>query len=131
MWYSFSGESYKYNMASPLPAQRNLTPPPSFYPQQPVSVFSDNIPNNRNYQRIYSSTSGGLSDIGSASTRTNRADINVWSIVVGNLQKNPRRNMGYFWSKNQHRIFITKYQVLVFAPCNVLFLCQWLSTLSR
>ncbi|KAF3326919.1 GTP-binding protein [Carex littledalei] len=73
---SFSGESYKYNMAAPLPAQRNLTPPPSFYPQQPVSVFSDNIPNNRNYQRLYSSTSG-LPDIGSASTRTNRADINV------------------------------------------------------
>ncbi|KAJ4784354.1 Ras-related small GTP-binding family protein [Rhynchospora pubera] len=73
---SFSGESHKYNMAAPLPAQRNLTPPPSFYPQQPVSVFSDNIPNNRSYQRLYSPTSG-RPDIGSAATRTNRADINV------------------------------------------------------
>lgn len=76
MWYSFSGESYKYNMAAPLPAQRNLTPPPSFYPQQPVSVFSDNIPNNRNYQRLYSSSSG-LPDFGGATARTSRVDINV------------------------------------------------------
>ncbi|KAI5588061.1 hypothetical protein BDE02_05G070800 [Populus trichocarpa] len=35
---SLAGDSYKYNMLPPLPAQRNLTPPPTLYPQQPVSV---------------------------------------------------------------------------------------------
>lgn len=33
-----SSDPYKYNMLPPLPAQRNLTPPPTLYPQQPVSV---------------------------------------------------------------------------------------------
>ena len=34
---SISGDPYKYNTLPPLPAQRNLTPPPTLYPQQPVS----------------------------------------------------------------------------------------------
>ncbi|KAF2284237.1 hypothetical protein GH714_020026 [Hevea brasiliensis] len=32
-----TGDPYKYNMLPPLPAQHNLTPPPTLYPQQPVS----------------------------------------------------------------------------------------------
>ncbi|KAJ3694126.1 hypothetical protein LUZ60_009606 [Juncus effusus] len=71
---SYSGESYKYNMAAPLPAQRNLTPPPSFYPQQPMSaLLTDTNNNTRNYQRLFSPAP----EIGSSTTKSNRADINV------------------------------------------------------
>ncbi|KAF7840037.1 small GTPase LIP1 [Senna tora] len=35
---SQSGESYKYNMLQTFSAQRNVTPPPTFYPQQHLSV---------------------------------------------------------------------------------------------
>ncbi|KAK8644491.1 hypothetical protein V6N13_123797 [Hibiscus sabdariffa] len=35
---SLSGDPYDYSRLPPLPAQRNLTPPPTLYPQQPVSV---------------------------------------------------------------------------------------------
>ncbi|KAG9131693.1 hypothetical protein Leryth_009431 [Lithospermum erythrorhizon] len=31
------GDPYKYNVIPPLPAQRNLTPPPTLYPQHPMS----------------------------------------------------------------------------------------------
>ncbi|KAJ7956922.1 Ras-related small GTP-binding family protein [Quillaja saponaria] len=65
---SFSGDPYKYNMLPPLPAQRNLTPPPTLYPQQPVSV-------SENYSFPRFSLSGS-SEI-SSSTRSKRSDINV------------------------------------------------------
>ncbi|KAM6563667.1 hypothetical protein CsatB_023665 [Cannabis sativa] len=65
---SFSGDPYKYNMLPPLPAQRNLTPPPTLYPQQPVSVSE-----NYNLPRF---ALNGSSEIGSAA-RSRRSDINV------------------------------------------------------
>ncbi|KAL6905465.1 hypothetical protein ACP4OV_003066 [Aristida adscensionis] len=65
---SYGGQSYKYNGVAPLPAQRNLTPPPTLYPQQPMSSSSENY----RYHRFSSSSipdgSGG---------RTSRADINI------------------------------------------------------
>ncbi|XP_027366291.1 small GTPase LIP1 [Abrus precatorius] len=61
-------DPYKYNMLPPLPAQRNLTPPPTLYPQQPVSV-------SENYSFPRFSLSGS-SEI-STSARTKRSDINV------------------------------------------------------
>ncbi|XP_020241445.1 small GTPase LIP1 isoform X2 [Asparagus officinalis] len=64
---SLGSDAYKYNAVPPLPAQRNLTPPTTLYPQQPFSV-SDNY----SFQRLSSS---GLSEIGS--TRSKRSDINV------------------------------------------------------
>ncbi|XP_073110946.1 small GTPase LIP1 [Elaeis guineensis] len=64
---SLSSESYKYNALPPLPAQRNLTPPPTLYPQQPMSTSE-----NYSFQRFSASS---LPDIGS--TRSKRADINV------------------------------------------------------
>ncbi|EOX92299.1 Ras-related small GTP-binding family protein [Theobroma cacao] len=65
---SLSGDPYKYNMLPPLPAQRNLTPPPTLYPQQPVSVTENyNLPR-------FSFT--GSQEI-SSTTRSKRADINV------------------------------------------------------
>ncbi|GKV47498.1 hypothetical protein SLE2022_298530 [Rubroshorea leprosula] len=63
-----SGDPYKYNTLPPLPAQRNLTPPPTLYPQQPVSV-------SENYTLPRFSLSGSQ-EINS-STRSKRADINV------------------------------------------------------
>uniref|UniRef100_A0A7N0VDH3 Uncharacterized protein n=1 Tax=Kalanchoe fedtschenkoi TaxID=63787 RepID=A0A7N0VDH3_KALFE len=38
---SLSDDPYKYNAVPPLPAQRNLMPPPTLYPQQPVSATDD------------------------------------------------------------------------------------------
>ncbi|KAM0945452.1 putative sigma-54 interaction domain, ATP-binding site 1 [Dioscorea sansibarensis] len=64
---SLSGETYKYNVHPPLPAQRNLTPPPTLYPQQPMSVSE-----NYRYPR-YSAT--GLPEV--SSNKSKRADINV------------------------------------------------------
>ncbi|CAL0306624.1 unnamed protein product [Lupinus luteus] len=61
-------DPYNYNMLPPLPAQRNLTPPPTLYPQQPVSV-------SENYSFPRFSLSGS-SEISSAA-RTKRSDINV------------------------------------------------------
>ncbi|XP_057416802.1 small GTPase LIP1 [Lotus japonicus] len=65
---SLSSDPFKYNMLPPLPAQRNLTPPPTLYPQQPVSV-------SENYSFPRFSLSGS-SEI-SSSARTKRSDINV------------------------------------------------------
>ncbi|KAK7358909.1 hypothetical protein VNO77_00850 [Canavalia gladiata] len=65
---SLSSDPYKYNMLPPLPAQRNLTPPPTLYPQQPVSV-------SENYSFPRFSLSGSLEI--STSARTKRSDINV------------------------------------------------------
>ncbi|XP_072965572.1 small GTPase LIP1 [Typha angustifolia] len=58
------GENYKYNVLAPLPAQRNLTPPPTLYPQQPVSASE-----NYSFHRFSAS---GLPEI-----KSSRADINV------------------------------------------------------
>ncbi|TQD74593.1 hypothetical protein C1H46_039865 [Malus baccata] len=65
---SLRADPYKYNMLPPLPAQRNLTPPPTLYPQQPVLV-SENYSLPR-----FSHTS--YSEISSAA-RSKRSDINV------------------------------------------------------
>ncbi|KAF3661749.1 putative WRKY transcription factor 51-like [Capsicum annuum] len=62
---SYIGESYKYNTLPPLPAQRNLTPPPTLYPQQPMST-----PENYSIPRFASTQ-----DINTA--RYKRSDINV------------------------------------------------------
>ncbi|KAL6225319.1 hypothetical protein ACLB2K_004169 [Fragaria x ananassa] len=62
------GDPYKYNMLPPLPAQRNLTPPPTLYPQQPVAVSENySIP-----RFAYSN----YPEIGNAA-RSKRSDINV------------------------------------------------------
>jgi hypothetical protein len=66
---SLSGDPYKYNVLPPLPAQRNLTPPPTLYPQQPVSVSETySLPR-------FSRT--GSQEI-SSNARSKRSDINVW-----------------------------------------------------
>ncbi|KAJ0096766.1 hypothetical protein Patl1_27599 [Pistacia atlantica] len=65
---SFSSDPYKYNMLPPLPAQRNLMPPPTLYPQQPVSV-----PENYSLPRFSLSGSPEISSTG----RSKRTDINV------------------------------------------------------
>ncbi|XP_010520077.1 PREDICTED: uncharacterized GTP-binding protein At5g64813 [Tarenaya hassleriana] len=67
---SLKGDPYKYNMLPPLPAQRNLTPPPTLYPQQPVLTPD-------NYASIprFSLTSAHETNNGSA--RSKRMDINV------------------------------------------------------
>lgn len=72
-WLSFNicrtiGEAYKYNVLPPLPAQRNLTPPPTLYPQQPVLT-----PDNYNIPRFALSGAQELNTI-----RSKRNDINVW-----------------------------------------------------
>ncbi|RLN16688.1 putative GTP-binding protein [Panicum miliaceum] len=64
---SLSGEGFLYNGVVPLLAQRNLAPPPTLNPQQPVSS-SDNY----RYHRFSSSS---LPDVSSG--RTSREDINV------------------------------------------------------
>lgn len=64
---SLVGDPYKYNVLPPLPAQRNLTPPPTLYPQQPVST-----PENYNIPRFALSQAQELSSI-----RSKRTDINV------------------------------------------------------
>ncbi|KAL3649185.1 sphingosine N-acyltransferase subunit lip1 [Castilleja foliolosa] len=66
---SVTGDPYKYNVLPPLlPAQRNLTPPPTLYPQQPMST-----PDNYNIPRFALATSSH--EITSA--RSKRTDINV------------------------------------------------------
>ncbi|MBA0590751.1 hypothetical protein Gorai_019443 [Gossypium raimondii] len=65
---SLSGDPYKYNILPPLPAQRNLTPPPTLYTQQPVSVTE-------NYSLPRFSFTGSQEISGSS--RSKRADISV------------------------------------------------------
>ncbi|KAK9072067.1 hypothetical protein SSX86_008499 [Deinandra increscens subsp. villosa] len=64
------GDPYKYNVLPPLPAQRNLTPPPTLCPQQPVltpeNIYTYNIP------RFNLSGAQELNTI-----RSKRNDINV------------------------------------------------------
>jgi Rab-like protein 3 len=69
---SRTSDPYKYNMLPPLPAQRNLTPPPTLYPQQPVSVSES-----YSFPRFSLSGSSEMS----ASSRTKRSDINVWRSI--------------------------------------------------
>ncbi|XP_047309199.1 small GTPase LIP1 isoform X2 [Impatiens glandulifera] len=64
---SLVGDSYNYKALPPLPAQRNLTPPPTLYPQQPMST-----PDNYSIPRF---TMMGAQDI--TNTRSKRTDINV------------------------------------------------------
>lgn len=72
---SLSSNVYKYNTLPPLPAQRNLTPPPTLYPQQPMSTSE-----NYNLPRF---TMTGSPDFGN--TKSKRTDINVW--FVGNVSQ--------------------------------------------
>ncbi|XP_038707903.1 small GTPase LIP1-like isoform X2 [Tripterygium wilfordii] len=65
---SLGGDPYKYNMLPPLPAQRNLTPPPTLYPQQPASM-----PENYSYPRYSLSSAQELS----STVRSKRTNINV------------------------------------------------------
>ncbi|PIN26870.1 GTPase Rab11/YPT3, small G protein superfamily [Handroanthus impetiginosus] len=64
---SLIGDPYKYNVLPPLPAQRNLTPPPTLYPQQPMST-----PDNYSIPRFALMSSNEIT-----SARSKRADINV------------------------------------------------------
>ncbi|XP_010261072.1 PREDICTED: uncharacterized GTP-binding protein At5g64813-like isoform X2 [Nelumbo nucifera] len=64
---SLIGDPYKYSVVPPLPAQRTLAPPPTLYPQQPVSV-SDNY-------SLPRFVLNGSPEIGN--TRSKRTDINV------------------------------------------------------
>lgn len=64
---SSNADTYKYDALPPLPAQRNLPPPPTLYPQQPVSVSE-----NYSYSRF--PASGPLA---TGSSNQKRADINV------------------------------------------------------
>ncbi|PSR85960.1 Sigma-54 interaction domain, ATP-binding site 1 protein [Actinidia chinensis var. chinensis] len=67
---SLIGDPYKYNVLPPLPAQRNLTPPPTLYPQQPMSTPTPD--NNYSIPRYAMSSSQEIS-----SARLKRSDINV------------------------------------------------------
>ncbi|KAF3781965.1 putative GTP-binding protein [Nymphaea thermarum] len=65
---SLSSEDYRFSSAlPPLPAQRNLTPPPTLYPQQPISL-SENF-------SIPRFSMPGLPDV--SNIKSKRADINV------------------------------------------------------
>ncbi|EYU31099.1 hypothetical protein ABFS82_08G234300 [Erythranthe guttata] len=61
-------DPYKYNTLPPLPAQRNLTPPPTLYPQQPMST-----PDNYSIPRFAYTSSHQET----ATARSKRSDINV------------------------------------------------------
>ncbi|CAL5364944.1 small GTPase LIP1 isoform X1 [Camellia sinensis] len=66
------GDPYKYNILPPLPAQHNLTPPPTLYPQQPMSTPDNNY---NTIPRFALSSSHDISS--SSSARSKRTDINV------------------------------------------------------
>ncbi|XP_047967384.1 small GTPase LIP1-like isoform X2 [Salvia hispanica] len=61
------GQPYKYDVLPPLPAQHNLTPPPTLYPQQPMSK-----PDNYNIPAFARTNSEDY-----ARARSRRTDINV------------------------------------------------------
>ncbi|KAL4195533.1 hypothetical protein AMTRI_Chr05g73790 [Amborella trichopoda] len=65
---SLGSEDYRYNALPPLPAQRNLTPPPTLYPQQPMT--------NPDSYSIPRFSMAGLQDY-SSSSKPKRTDINV------------------------------------------------------
>ncbi|CAI9096949.1 OLC1v1033221C2 [Oldenlandia corymbosa var. corymbosa] len=62
------GDLHKYNVLPPLPAQRNLTPPPTLYPQQPMSTPDTKY----NIPRFALMGSQEISSV-----RSKRYDINV------------------------------------------------------
>ncbi|KAK1306276.1 putative GTP-binding protein [Acorus calamus] len=64
---SSSVDLYKYNTLPPLPAQLNLTLPPTLFPQPPVSISESHS--------ILRFSSTSLSDF--SSTKSRRADINI------------------------------------------------------
>ncbi|KAH0452880.1 hypothetical protein IEQ34_017204 [Dendrobium chrysotoxum] len=64
---SISGDKFKYDVLPPLPAQSNLPPPRTLYPQQPVSVLG-----NFSFSRYRESGTGAT-----GSNRPRRADISV------------------------------------------------------
>jgi len=65
---SYGGRRYKYNGVVPLPAQRNLTPPLTLCPQQPMSSSSENY-------RYHRFSSSAIPD--ASSSATSRLDINL------------------------------------------------------
>lgn len=65
---SLIGDQYMYKALPPLPAQHNLTPPPTLYPQKPMST-----PDNYNIPRFALT---GYQEI--SGSRSKRTDINVW-----------------------------------------------------
>lgn len=65
--YKSSSQTYKYDVLPPLPAQHNLAPPPTLYPQQPMST-----PDNYNNPRFASTNPEEI-----ARARSRRMDINV------------------------------------------------------
>ncbi|KAK1403772.1 putative small GTPase superfamily, sigma-54 interaction domain, ATP-binding site 1 [Heracleum sosnowskyi] len=68
--YKTTSLPFKYNVLPPLPAQRNLTPPPTLYPQQPMStpdIKYTSIPR-------FAATSANEY---SSAARSKRTDINV------------------------------------------------------
>ncbi|KAK9748705.1 hypothetical protein RND81_02G074500 [Saponaria officinalis] len=62
-----NSNTYKYNIHPPLPAQHNLPPPPTLYPQQPVSTSE-----NYAFPRISRNISSELGYL-----KSKRADIDV------------------------------------------------------
>lgn len=62
-----SSNFYNHNVHPPLPAQHNLPPPPTLYPQQPVSN-----PENYSFPRIYQNISSEFSY-----PKSKRTDIDV------------------------------------------------------
>ncbi|XP_022856106.1 small GTPase LIP1-like [Olea europaea var. sylvestris] len=64
---SLIGDQYMYKALPPLPAQHNLTPPPTLYPQKPMST-----PDNYNIPRFALT---GYQEI--SGSRSKRTDINV------------------------------------------------------
>ncbi|KAM7529196.1 hypothetical protein LguiB_032606 [Lonicera macranthoides] len=72
---SYVGDPYKYNILPPLPAQRNLMPPPTLYPQQPVSIPDNSY--NYNYNPPPRFSFMGSQDSSSSGARSKRTDINV------------------------------------------------------
>ncbi|KAG9446945.1 hypothetical protein H6P81_013073 [Aristolochia fimbriata] len=70
---SISSDFYMSNAFPPLPAQRNLTPPPTLYPQQPMSSSISEGHNMSNLPRFI--TMNTSLEMGNAKSR--RADINV------------------------------------------------------
>ncbi|XP_068652548.1 small GTPase LIP1-like isoform X2 [Aristolochia californica] len=68
-----NSDFYKSNALPPLPAQRNLTPPPTLYPQQPMSSSISEGHTTSNLPRFI--TMNTCLEMGN--TKSRRADINV------------------------------------------------------
>ncbi|XP_068648266.1 small GTPase LIP1-like [Aristolochia californica] len=70
---SINGDFYKSKALPPLPAQRNLTPPPTLYPQQPMSSSISEGHNMSNLPRFITMNTS----LEMGNTKSRRADINV------------------------------------------------------